>query len=94
MEFLLGVGPDWLPSKVASFVWRSEEACENRVLEFAAVGIVACFSGFRMKGHTLSASAGAHRRVRWQAGGYPENGVVGEIAAPMLATLRRDSVRI
>ena len=25
---------------------------------------------------------------------YPENGVVAEIAAPMLATLRRDSVRI
>lgn len=50
-------------SKVASFVWRSEEACKNRVLEFAAVGIVACFSRFCMRGHTLSASAGAHRPV-------------------------------
>jgi hypothetical protein len=39
---------------------------ENRVLEFGAVGIVACFSGFRMRGHTLSASAGAHRRVEWE----------------------------
>jgi hypothetical protein len=27
------------------------------------MGIVACFSRFRMRGHTLSASAGAHRRV-------------------------------
>jgi hypothetical protein len=50
-------------SKVASFVWRGEEAWENRVLEFAGEGIVACFSRFRMRRHTLSGSAGAHRRV-------------------------------
>ena|SRR5216684_1460758 len=76
MEFLLGEGPDWLPRKVASFVWRSEEACENRVLEFAAVSIVACFSGFRMREHTWSASAGAHSRVELEYG----LGSVNEVA--------------
>jgi len=63
IEFLLSSRARFLTRKVASFVWRCEEAWENRVLEFAAEGIVACFSRFRMRRHTLSASAGAHRRI-------------------------------
>ncbi len=86
MEFLLGVGRDWLHSKVASFVWRREEACENRVLEFAAVGIVACFWRFRMRGHTLSASVGAHRRVELECwlGSVNEMALLGCSPADLL----------
>jgi hypothetical protein len=77
-------------SKVASFVWRSEEACKNRVLEIAAVDIVACFSRFRTKG---ALQAGDEPAAKYSAQDFNREEKRVARANPVLAVERETTDR-